>query len=50
MKGHETTVAVRPARYSPFDPERWWQTRDGARTQVVEFEKLFLDIALHPFS
>jgi hypothetical protein len=50
MKGHETRVAVRPARYSQFDPERWWESRGGARTEVVELEKLFLDILLHPIS
>jgi hypothetical protein len=50
MKGHETRVTVRPARYSPFDPDRWWETRGGTRTEVVELEKLFLDILLHPIS
>ncbi|HKC13905.1 MAG TPA: hypothetical protein VKI41_17910 [Vicinamibacteria bacterium] len=50
MKGHETRVTVHPARYSPFDPSRWWETRGGTRTEVVELEKLFLDILLHPIS
>jgi uncharacterized SAM-binding protein YcdF (DUF218 family) len=50
MKGHPTSVTVRPARYSPFDPERWWETREGIRTQVIETEKLALDVLLHPLS
>jgi len=43
-----TKVIVRSARYSPFDPDRWWTTRDGIRTGIVEFEKLLLDVARHP--
>jgi hypothetical protein len=27
MKNHPTRVTVRPAPYSEFDPERWWETR-----------------------
>ena len=29
MKGHSTRVTVQPARYSNFDPDRWWETRGG---------------------
>jgi hypothetical protein len=29
MKGHTTRVTVQPARYSSFDPDRWWETRGG---------------------
>ena len=50
MKGHPTRVAVRPERYSSFDPERWWETRDSARTAIVELQKLVLDFVLHPIS
>jgi len=50
MKGHATTVAIRPSRYSRFDPDRWWETRDGTRAQIIEFQKLVLDVLLHPFS
>lgn len=50
MKGHESRIAVRHARYSQFDPDRWWETRDGTRTAIVELQKLLLDIALHPLS
>jgi hypothetical protein len=50
MKGHSTRVTVQPARYSSFDPDRWWQTRSGVRTEIVELEKLLLDIVLHPMS
>jgi hypothetical protein len=48
MKGHPTRVTVRPERYSSFDPDRWWQTRDGIRTEIVELQKLVLDFVLHP--
>jgi hypothetical protein len=50
MTGHPTRVTVQPARYSSFDPDRWWQTRSGVRTEIVELEKLLLDIVLHPMS
>jgi uncharacterized SAM-binding protein YcdF (DUF218 family) len=50
MKGHPTRVTVRPERYSSFDPDRWWQTRGGVRTEIVELQKLVLDVVLHPMS
>jgi hypothetical protein len=50
MKGHPTRVTVQTARYSSFDPDRWWETRDGLRTAIVELQKLMLDVALHPMS
>jgi hypothetical protein len=50
MKGHPTRVTVQPARYSDFDPDRWWQTRAGIRTEIVEFQKLVLEAVLHPIS
>ena len=50
MKGHPTRVTVEPARYSSFDPERWWETRDGVRTEIVELQKLLLEVVLHPMS
>jgi len=50
MAGHQTRITVRPARYSRFDPDRWWRSRDGTRTFLIEMEKLLLDIALHPIS
>ena len=50
MKGHLTRVAVQPARYSSFDPDRWWKTRGGIRIEIIELQKLLLDFALHPIS
>ena len=50
MKGHPTRVTVQPARYSKFDPDRWWKTRGGVRTEIVELQKLVLDVVLHPLS
>jgi hypothetical protein len=50
MKGHQTRVAARSSRYSFFDPDRWWQSRHGIRTEVVELQKLLFDIVCHPIS
>lgn len=50
MKGHQTRVAVRSARYSEFDPDHWWESRGGIRTEIEEFEKLLLDVVRHPIS
>jgi hypothetical protein len=48
MKGHSTRVTVRPSRYSRFDPDQWWHTREGSRIAFIELQKLILDIILHP--
>ena len=48
MEGHQTRITVRPARHSPFDPDRWWETRSGVRTEIIEFQKLLLDLIRHP--
>jgi hypothetical protein len=50
MKGHPARVTVRSEHYSGFDPDRWWETRDGARKVIIELQKLVLDIVLHPIS
>jgi hypothetical protein len=50
MKSHPTHVTVRSARYSSFDPDQWWKTRAGVRTEMVELQKLLLDLVLHPMS
>jgi hypothetical protein len=50
MKGHQTKLTVRCARYSAFDPDRWWETHDGVRIEIEESEKLLLDMLRHPIS
>jgi len=50
MKGHQTRVTVRSARYLEFDPDRWWESHGGIRTGVEELEKLLLDVVRHPIS
>jgi hypothetical protein len=50
MKGHTTRVTVQPARYSSFDPDRWWETRGGIRIEITEFQRLLSDVVLHPIS
>ncbi len=50
MKGHPTRIMVRSEHYSGFDPDRWWKTRSGIRTEIIELEKLMLDAILQPMS
>ncbi|HEU5452634.1 MAG TPA: hypothetical protein VFU76_11645, partial [Terriglobales bacterium] len=50
MRGHSATVIVYPSPYTGFDPDSWWQTHDGARTLIPEFQKLVMDVLRHPFS
>jgi hypothetical protein len=48
MRGRGTRVMVRAARFSEYDPDRWWQTRSGIRIQIGETQKLLLDLLRHP--
>jgi hypothetical protein len=41
-------VMVRYSKYSEFDPDSWWLSREGQRTEAVELEKLLLDVLRHP--
>lgn len=50
MRDRGFRVIVRTSAYSSFDPDTWWRTRDGIRIQLLESQKLLLDILLHPFS
>jgi hypothetical protein len=50
MKGHPTCVMVQSSRYSSFDPSQWWETRDGIRTEIIEFQKLLFEVVRHPMS
>ena len=50
FKGRRTTVMVRPARFSHFQPDDWWSSRAAARDGIVEIQKLLLDILRHPLS
>lgn len=49
MAASRVRILVRASRYSEFDPDAWWRTRVGVRTQIVESEKLVLDLLRHPF-
>jgi uncharacterized SAM-binding protein YcdF (DUF218 family) len=42
-------VTVRWARYSQFDPDTWWESRNGQRTEIVESQKLLADVLQHPW-
>jgi hypothetical protein len=50
MRGHQTRFTVRSARYSVFDPDRWWVGHSGIRIEAEELEKLLLDVLRHPIS
>jgi hypothetical protein len=50
LRDEPTRVTIRSARYSTFVPDSWWMTRDGARTEIVELQKLVLDVLRHPLS
>lgn len=50
LKGQPVTLIVQPSRYSRFDPERWWSTRENLKTGIIEMQKLFIDVVLHPIS
>ena len=50
LRNHSTKVIVRSARYSLFDPDSWWRTRNGLRTEIVELQKLLFDVVRHPLS
>lgn len=46
---HGIPVTVRWARFSQFDPDHWWLSRNGQRTEIVESQKLLVDVLRHPF-
>ena len=48
MKLHRAVVLVRGSPYSAFAPGTWWRTRRGARTEIVEMQKLLWDVLRHP--
>lgn len=50
LRDPQTKVIVRSSRYTHFDPDRWWKSRNGIRTEIEEGEKLLLDVVLHPIS
>ena len=50
MNGHQARISVQSASYSDFDPDRWWKSRDGIRTEIVELQKLVWDAVRHPTS
>jgi len=48
--GRATTITVRYGQHSTFDPDVWWHSRSGVRTEIMEFEKLLFDLVRHPLS
>ena len=49
LEDKPVSVLVVSARYSTYEPDRWWTTRGGVRTTVTELQKLLLDVVTHPF-
>lgn len=49
-RGSGIAITVLPSPYSNFSPDTWWVSRYGVRTEIIELEKLALDVARHPFS
>ena len=49
-RGYQIRVFIQPSPYSEFDPHSWWKSREGVRTEIVEFQKLALDLVRHPLS
>jgi hypothetical protein len=49
LRPHAISVAVRWTRFSQFDPDHWWQSREGQRIEIVESQKLLVDFLRHPF-
>jgi uncharacterized SAM-binding protein YcdF (DUF218 family) len=50
VKPHSWHVTVQASHYSSFDPDQWWETRSGIRTEISELQKLLLEVILHPLS
>ena len=50
LAGQSVQVSVRASKYSDFDANTWWHTRTGVRTEIIELQKLLLDILSHPLS
>jgi hypothetical protein len=48
MADSPTRVTVLFSPYSNFDPDHWWESRTGVRSEVVELQKLLLDLLAHP--
>lgn len=50
LEGRNVQASVRSSKYSDFDANTWWHTRTGVRTEIIELQKLVLDLLTHPLS
>lgn len=48
-RGSGLTIMILGSPYSAFNPGAWWHSREGVRTEVIETQKLLLDVLRHPF-
>jgi hypothetical protein len=44
LRARHITLIERAARYSSFDPDNWWRTRNGARIEIIELQKLVWEL------
>jgi hypothetical protein len=50
LRNRAIRFAVIGSKYSDFRPNGWWRSRGGLRIEIVESQKLLLDVLLHPLS
>ena len=50
LRSRQLSMTVYSSSYSEFNPDTWWKTRSGVRTEIFELQKLLLDFVRHPFS
>lgn len=44
LRARHITLIERAAPYSEFDPDNWWRTRNGVRTEILELQKLVWEL------
>lgn len=40
LAGDRLELVMRPSRYDPYDPARWWKDRTTTRRVLIEFQKM----------
>jgi hypothetical protein len=44
LRARHITLIERAARYSSFDPDTWWRSRNGVRIEIIELQKLLWEL------
>lgn len=50
LKSHHVRVVVCSAPYGDFDPDGWWRSHSGIRSEIGALQNLVIDIVQHPIS